>query len=97
MLKSVLEAAVEGASVLSLCEMGDRLILEETGKVYKKEKEMKKGTIPVDYNHVGTKIMCFLKHLYFPNFIHYIKRWTCQIKDTLQGPKHSHSYCTSTF
>ena len=43
MLKSVLEAAVEGASVLNLCEMGDRLILEETGKVYKKEKEMKKG------------------------------------------------------
>jgi curved DNA binding protein len=42
-LKSVLEAAVEGASVLNLCEMGDRLILEETGKVYKKEKEMKKG------------------------------------------------------
>ena len=34
---------MEGASVLSLCEMGDRLILEETSKVYKKEKEMKKG------------------------------------------------------
>ncbi|CAI8023546.1 Proliferation-associated protein 2G4 [Geodia barretti] len=42
-LKSVLEAAVEGASVLNLCEMGDSLILEETGKVYKKEKDMKKG------------------------------------------------------
>ena len=45
MLKSVLEAAVEGASVLNLCEMGDSLILEETGKVYKKEKDMKKGKV----------------------------------------------------
>ena len=44
-LKSVLEAAVEGASVLNLCEMGDSLILEETGKVYKKEKDMKKGKV----------------------------------------------------
>ena len=42
-LRQVLEAAVEGASVLSLCELGDRLIMEETSRVYKKEKEMKKG------------------------------------------------------
>ena len=34
---------VAGASVVDLCELGDRLIVEETGKVYKKEKEMKKG------------------------------------------------------
>ena len=34
---------MEGCNVLTLCELGDRLILEETGKVYKKEKEMKKG------------------------------------------------------
>lgn len=42
-LRSVLDAAVEGCNVLTLCEMGDRLILEETSKVYKREKEMKKG------------------------------------------------------
>ena len=42
-LQSVLEAAVEGCNVLTLCELGDSLILEETGKVYKREKEMKKG------------------------------------------------------
>jgi len=29
--------------VLDLCEMGDRIILEDTQKVFKKEKEMKKG------------------------------------------------------
>ncbi len=34
---------MDGAVVLNLCVLGDRLILEETNKVYKKEKEMKKG------------------------------------------------------
>ena len=48
-LCSVLEAAVEGCNVLTLCELGDRLILEETGKVYKKEKEMKKGLYTTKY------------------------------------------------
>ena len=28
---------------MELCEKGDKLILEETSKVYKKEKEMRKG------------------------------------------------------
>lgn len=32
-----------GASVLCLCEKGDAMIMEETGKIFKKEKEMKKG------------------------------------------------------
>lgn len=43
-LKEVLEASTDGASILDLCQLGDRLILEETSKVFKKEKEMKKGT-----------------------------------------------------
>ena len=30
-------------SVLSLSEKGDAMIIEETGKIFKKEKEMKKG------------------------------------------------------
>ena len=29
--------------MVDLCERGDQMILEETKKVYKKEKEMKKG------------------------------------------------------
>lgn len=39
----LVEAAVAGTSVLSLCVKGDAFILEETGKIFKKEKEMKKG------------------------------------------------------
>ncbi|XP_064388696.1 proliferation-associated protein 2G4-like [Halichondria panicea] len=42
-LAQVLEACVEGAVITDLCEMGDKLVLEETKKVYKKEKNMKKG------------------------------------------------------
>ncbi|KAM9409996.1 proliferation-associated protein 2G4a [Pholidichthys leucotaenia] len=42
-LRLVLEVAKPGASVLSLCEKGDTYIMAETGKVFKKEKEMKKG------------------------------------------------------
>lgn len=42
-LRAVVEAASSGASVLCLCEKGDAMIMEETGKIFKKEKEMKKG------------------------------------------------------
>lgn len=42
-LRAVVEAANAGASVLCLCEKGDAMIMEETGKIFKKEKEMKKG------------------------------------------------------
>uniref|UniRef100_A0A4W4E0L0 Peptidase M24 domain-containing protein n=1 Tax=Electrophorus electricus TaxID=8005 RepID=A0A4W4E0L0_ELEEL len=42
-LKMVIEAAKPGVSVLSLCEKGDSYIMTETGKVFKKEKDMKKG------------------------------------------------------
>lgn len=42
-LRVVLEAAKPGVSVLSLCEKGDAYIMAETGKVFKKEKDMKKG------------------------------------------------------
>uniref|UniRef100_A0A2I3HTI3 Peptidase M24 domain-containing protein n=1 Tax=Nomascus leucogenys TaxID=61853 RepID=A0A2I3HTI3_NOMLE len=37
------EVSSSGVSVLSLCEKGDAMIMEETGKIFKKEKEMKKG------------------------------------------------------
>uniref|UniRef100_A0A3P9IQJ9 Proliferation-associated 2G4, a n=1 Tax=Oryzias latipes TaxID=8090 RepID=A0A3P9IQJ9_ORYLA len=42
-LRLVMEAAKPGVSVISLCEKGDAYIMAETGKVFKKEKEMKKG------------------------------------------------------
>ena len=42
-IKAVADSCVKGALVLDLCEMGDQMILEETKKVFKKEKEMKKG------------------------------------------------------
>lgn len=42
-LKTVIEAAKPGVSVLSLCEQGDAFITAETGKVFKKEKDIKKG------------------------------------------------------
>ncbi|GAB6019403.1 Proliferation-associated protein 2G4 [Chamberlinius hualienensis] len=42
-LKLVTEKCLAGESVLALCEFGDKLLLEETSKVFKKEKDMKKG------------------------------------------------------
>ncbi|XP_074490003.1 proliferation-associated protein 2G4-like [Sebastes fasciatus] len=42
-LRLVVETATPGVSVLSLCQKGDAYIMAETGKVFKKEKEMKKG------------------------------------------------------
>jgi methionine aminopeptidase len=42
-LKQVLEKCTAGSSVREICEFGDQLIVEETSKVFKKEKELKKG------------------------------------------------------
>uniref|UniRef100_A0A2K5M2N2 Peptidase M24 domain-containing protein n=1 Tax=Cercocebus atys TaxID=9531 RepID=A0A2K5M2N2_CERAT len=42
-LRSLVETSSSGVSVLSLCEKGDAMIMEETGKIFKKETEMKKG------------------------------------------------------
>ncbi len=42
-LRFVIDAAKPGVSVLSLCEKGDAFIMAETGKVFKREKDMKKG------------------------------------------------------
>nr|XP_002734317.1 PREDICTED: proliferation-associated protein 2G4-like isoform X1 [Saccoglossus kowalevskii] len=42
-VRKLVEKAKDGESSLGLCEFGDTMILEETTKVYKKEKEMKKG------------------------------------------------------
>lgn len=42
-LRNIIEASTAGSTVCSLCQLGDKLILEETSKVFKKEKAMKKG------------------------------------------------------
>jgi methionine aminopeptidase len=46
-LKQVIDKCVVGASVREICEFGDSLLLEETSKVFKKEKELKKGKPPI--------------------------------------------------
>ena len=42
-LQAVLAKCVDGAKIVDLCQMGDALMLEETAKVYKKEKYLRKG------------------------------------------------------
>ncbi|KAH9490552.1 Proliferation-associated protein 2G4 [Bulinus truncatus] len=42
-LKELIAKCKEGVSVLELCEYGDNRLNEETSKVFKKDKEMKKG------------------------------------------------------
>jgi len=42
-LKKIVAEIKDGASARSICILGDTLITEETSKVYKKEKELKKG------------------------------------------------------
>ena len=39
----MVEIAKPGVSVLSLCEKGDAFVMAETSKVFKKEKDIKKG------------------------------------------------------
>lgn len=42
-LVAMIAKCVGGASTLECCEFGDNMLMEETGKVFKKEKNMKKG------------------------------------------------------
>jgi methionine aminopeptidase len=42
-IQGVISQCVAGALVRDLCSLGDRLVLEETAKVFKKEKDVKKG------------------------------------------------------
>ncbi|XP_046684240.1 proliferation-associated protein 2G4 [Homalodisca vitripennis] len=42
-LKQVIAKCVAGASVREICIYGDELLVEETGKVFKREKDLKKG------------------------------------------------------
>lgn len=42
-LKQVVDKCQPDASVIEICEFGDAQLNEETGKVFKKEKDVKKG------------------------------------------------------
>ena len=42
-MKIVVEECKDGASVRTVCEIGDKIIMDETSKIYKKDKELKKG------------------------------------------------------
>lgn len=42
-LKAVIDSCIVDASVLSLADIGDNLILEETKNIFKKDKEMRRG------------------------------------------------------
>lgn len=48
-LKKIIDAATAETTARTLCQLGDNLIEEETGKVYKKEKELKKGKVATLY------------------------------------------------
>ena len=42
-MKQLIDKCKSGESVRNICDFGDNAIIEETGKVFKKEKELKKG------------------------------------------------------
>lgn len=58
-LKEIIEKCVDKASVMSLCELGDNRLLEETGKVFKKEKNLKKGASSSLISHITSPLFLF--------------------------------------
>ncbi|XP_063682830.1 proliferation-associated protein 2G4-like [Bolinopsis microptera] len=42
-LKAVINEVIPGANVIDICSFGDKMILDETAKHYKKDKSLKKG------------------------------------------------------
>eukprot|EP00409_Alexandrium_fundyense_P004333 CAMPEP_0185901838 /NCGR_PEP_ID=MMETSP0196C-20130402/1158_1 /TAXON_ID=2932 /ORGANISM="Alexandrium fundyense, Strain CCMP1719" /LENGTH=97 /DNA_ID=CAMNT_0028620563 /DNA_START=163 /DNA_END=453 /DNA_ORIENTATION=- len=42
-LQKVIEACVEDADIATLCEMGDKIMEEETGKLFNKKEKGEKG------------------------------------------------------
>jgi hypothetical protein len=49
-LKDICSKCVQGASVRELCDTADKMLMDEVSKVYKKEKELKKGNGSELYN-----------------------------------------------
>ena len=74
-LQFVIENCRAEKYVLDLCKAGDAMILEETGKIFKKEKGLKKGIAfptSLSVNHCACNYNPFPDlEVYFPyNFIH---------------------------
>lgn len=69
-----------GVSVLSLCEKGDAYIAAETGKIFKKEKEMKKGQHVAVLSSSVSRI--------------FLQSWFKPLNLSLCSPPH-HRYCFS--
>lgn len=42
-MKAVMNEVIPGASVINICDFGDKVIIDETAKHYKKDKNLKKG------------------------------------------------------
>lgn len=69
-MKTTVGAAMAGVSVLSLCEKGDAFIMAETGKIFKKEKDMKKGTSLLRSFFHYSPLMSLTQHHPRPPLIH---------------------------
>ena len=52
-LAQVVQATVANVTARTLCAMGDSLIIEETSKVFKNKKDMKKGENQVEEVNEG--------------------------------------------
>ena len=51
-MKKILEKCLPGAKAIELCEFGDKQLNDETIKVFKKEKEMKKGMTSIIFTYI---------------------------------------------
>ncbi len=71
-LKEVMEKCQPNTSAVEVCTFGDQRIAEETEKVFKKEKNMKKG-IRNNYTNLGPRIITsFIQYSrYFNDFFKY--------------------------
>lgn len=64
-LGEIVGKCVDGAKVLEVCSFGDERLLEETSKIYRKDKEIKKGkifgTLSIRFHIVRVFFGSFLK------------------------------------
>lgn len=71
-----MKKCIDGAKALELCKHGDQMIIQETGKVYKKEKNMSKGRL-IYHIYIPTRNLvmkflfqnCFVLGIGFPTCI----------------------------
>ena len=56
-LKEMVEACTPGSSVRDLCILGDKKLVEETGKAFKKDKKLTKGKI-LEFSEIDPMFCC---------------------------------------